>query len=391
MPKKARKRITPTLLVLTALGILSRQGSLWAREVSGTVSKAKPHWATDLKPLGFRKFRRGFVNDYGSASSIAFGKESIAVGFDALNKGATNATSAPGLANPQPFRLIVAFLDPNTGRQLAVRSWPAATLDPDMVYTTKGGRFLVQLHETRQGEGVGPSTLILLSQTFEEQKRLQLSLYGGSRGEWWEVHIAPDRSSLLLCHVQDGAEEDQLLDPDSFERDAAWKDVHTGTASSVAGHAIIRKKGLGSDTVYLRGADQTWRALRSFQGHPKLLTEDLIVATGGRSGAIEASRRDGTTVLSEELSIEGHRTRIDPPIVSAGGKRFAAIVNSCVGRSCYGYRRFVFVWDVTKEDPILGLQISTNAPLFPGAALSPDGSLLAVVNGSRLEVYQVPK
>jgi hypothetical protein len=267
-------------------------------------------------------------------------------------------------------------------------------LDPDAVYSTYAGRFLVHLHETKQGEGLGPSTLILLSETFEELKRLQLALTGRSRHEWWEVETSPDGRTLLLCHVKGGVEEDQLLNPDTFEREAVWNDVHTGSASSVAGHEVM-KTGVGSDTpdmVYVRGAESTWHALRSFEGHPRLLTENLIVATGGRkdhSGGVEVSRTAGEVVFSEDLQIEGHRTSINAPIVAAGGKRFAAIVNSCVRHSCYGYRRFVFVWEVTDEGPVLGLQISTNAPLFPGAALSPDGSLLAVVNGTRLEVYKV--
>jgi hypothetical protein len=374
---------------------LLRAGPLLANEITGMVNKVKPLWATDLKPLGFRKFRRGFVNDYGSMSSIAFSKDRVAVGFDTFNRERASTPNAAVLPNPQPFRLIVVFLAADTGKQLAIRSWPAAALDPDVVYSTYGGRFLVHLHEVKQGEGLGPSTLVLLSQTFEELKRLQLALTGRSRDEWWEIQTSPDGRTLLLCHVKDRAEEDQFLDPDTFEPQAVWNDIHTGHVWSVAGRELIRKKALASDPpdmVSVRTPEQTWHALRSFEGHAKLLTEDLIVATGGRkehSGGVEVSRTNGETVLSEDLQIEGRRTSIYPPMVSAGGRRFAAIVNSCVRRSCYGYRRFVFVWDVTREDPVLGLQISTNAPLFPGAALSPDGSLLAVVNGTRLEVYRV--
>jgi hypothetical protein len=383
------------LLVLTAVELLPRAGPTSASEVNGTVSKVKPLWVADLKPLGFRKFRRGFVNDYGSMSSIAFSKDRVAVEFDTFNRERASTPNAAVLPNPQPFRLIVVFLDADTGKQSAIRSWPAAALDPDVVYSTYGGRFLVHLHEVKQGEGVGPSTLILLSQTFEELKRLQLALAGRLRHEWWEVETSPDGRVLLLCHVQEGVEEDQLLNPDTFERQAVWKDVHTGGASSVASHEMIRKRGLASDTpdmVSVRTPEQTWHALRSFEGHPKLLTENLIVATGGRkehSGGVEVSRTTGEVVFSEDLRIGGRRTRIDAPIVSAGGKRFAAIVNSCIGNRCYGYRRFVFVWEPSNQDPVLGLQISANAPLFAAAALSPDGSLLAVVNGTTLEVYQV--
>jgi hypothetical protein len=327
-------------------------------------------------------------------SSIAFSKDTIAVGFDTFNREYDRAAKGPVVSNWQLFRLVVVFLDARTGRQLAIRSWPVGALDPDVLHGTYQGRFLIQFHQMGL---LGPSTLILLSQTFEELKRLQLRLSGGSRHEWWEGETSPDGRALLLRHVKDGSEEDQLLDPDTFEPQAAWKDVHTGGAWSLAGREMIRKIGVGSDRpdmVYVRGADQTWHALRVFDGFPKLLTEDLIVATGGRkehSGGIEVSGTNGKTVLSEDLQIQGRRTSIGHPIVSAGGKRFAAIVNSCVRRNCYGYRRFVFVWEPPNQDPVIGLQISTNAPLFPVAALSPDGSLLAVVNGTRLEVYQVKR
>lgn len=394
MPKKPRRRLMPALILLTAVELLFRTGPSSADEVRGIVNKVKPLWVTDLKPLGFRRFRRGFVNDYGSMSSIAFSKSTVAVGFDTFNKEHAETANGAVVSKYRPFQMMVVFLDANTGNQLAIRSWPVAVLEPDELQSTYGGRFLIQFHEMGL---LGPSSLILLSQTFEELKRLPLALSGRSGGESWQVEISPDGRALLLRHVQErvGVEEDQLLDPDTFEPQAVWKDVHTGGAWSVAGHEMIRKKGAGSDTpdmVYVRGADQTWHALRSFEGAPRLLAEDLIVATGGQrehSGGIEVTRTTGEVVLSEDLQIEGHRTRIGAPIISAGGKRFAAIVDSCIGNRCYGDRRFVFVWEVPNKGPVLGLQISTNAPLFPAAALSRDGSLLAVVNGTRLEVYQV--
>lgn len=41
-----------------------------------------PLWSAKLKQHGFRTFRHGLINDYGSQASIAFSTEAVAAIFD---------------------------------------------------------------------------------------------------------------------------------------------------------------------------------------------------------------------------------------------------------------------------------------------------------------------
>jgi len=69
------------------------------------IARAVPLWTAKLKRFGFRTFRHGLVNDYGSQASIAFSADVVAAVFDAKSEerddrgGVTRALGLDGVSS----------------------------------------------------------------------------------------------------------------------------------------------------------------------------------------------------------------------------------------------------------------------------------------------------
>jgi hypothetical protein len=395
------KRPIP-LIALTILALAGFPVPAHTQEVRGDVQKVKPLWAVDLRPLGFRKPRRGIVNDYGSQCAVAISRSHVAVIFDVtIERG--SSIELGRLKIPVRDRgVVLASFDGVSGNRSGMKLFDAPFTHYEL-FDTSEGRFILVIHQKGKTKEVGGTLLAILSPTLMEEKRVELPVSEGQQLEYWEVKVSPTRKSILLQHIRHIAKgilngdvnvQNRLLDAETLTLRKSWEDRER--VWSITDHDLLCKPSRSTkapDSVYARKGETPWRAIGVIPGNPRFLSDDFIVAAGGlynRSGNMEAYRTNGDRVFSHDLKIAGKRTRIHEVVASSEGTRFAAAVDTCVDNRCYGDRRFVFVWDITRQVPIFELRVSARAPMFLPVALSPDGSRLGVVNESKLEVYQLP-
>jgi len=85
------------------------------------------------------------------------------------------------------------------------------------------------------------------------------------------------------------------------------------------------------------------------------------------------------------------RPGVDPPFVSADGRRFGAVVDDIEGTRFFKrYQRTLYVWQDSGKQLIFTTPLKYWIIQGPEASLSADGSVLAVVNAQKVLAYSLP-
>jgi hypothetical protein len=251
-----------------------------AAAASTSPSSPKPEWEINLKTYGFRTFRRGFVNDYGSSASLACTRGTVAVAFDSMGDYIGN--SAMGQTQwSGSWNIVVLFFARDSAILLAKKSW-LGDLRSEL-FATPDGNFILHLERleaTRQGRRLPPGALILLSPLGEELKRLDLPLDPNQRHEWWEVQASPSGQSLLLLHHLENLRQYQFYDADALEARSAWTETGDipNRVISISDHQILRTSAMKGEWGATLGTQRAWVA-RSQKIHGSVAFPDSLAVT----------------------------------------------------------------------------------------------------------------
>lgn len=382
-------RVQRTNLPLGLLALLSiGLSNPLAATPTTSLSKPKPVWEVNLKAYGFRTFRHGLVNDYGSSAALACTPATVAVAFDSMGdyigNGATGQTQWSGSWN-----IVVLFFDRYSSKLLARKSW-LGDLRPEL-FATPDGNFILHLRRleaTRQGRRLPPGALILLSPLGEELKRLDLPLDPNQRHEWWEVQTSPSGQSLLLLHHLENLRQYQFYNVDTLEPRSAWTEAGDvpNRVISVSDYQILRTSTMkGERRVYLGGSESVGREIAEdsrVSGVPRFLSNDLLIMTRRNPIQIGVLKPTGEEVFLYHEPTGGAHNWSDQPIVSADGMHFAAEIK-------IGPESLIYIWKVPEPGPVQILQISPPSVWGSMMTLSPEGDCLVMIDKAKLRLLRV--
>lgn len=388
------KKLHLGLLALLSVALSNPLGA----EPTTTPSKPNPVWEVNLKAYGFRTFRRGFVNDYGSSASLACTRGTVAVAFDSMADYIGNSATGQSQWSGS-WNVVVLFFARDSARLLAKKSW-LGDLRSELLATPSGNFILhlERLEATRQGHRLPPGALILLSPLGEELKRVDLPLDPNKRHEWWEVQASPSGQSLLLMHHLENLRQYQFYDVDTLEPGSGWTEASgddiPNRVISISDHQILRTSTTkGEWRIYLGRSESVGREIiedSRVSGVPRFLSDDLLIVTRRNPFQIGVLRQPGEEVLLYREPTGGAHNWSDQPIVSADGVHLAAEIDVGAKSFFSMSRAFIYIWKVPEPGPVQVLQISPPSVWGSMMTLSPEGNCLVVIDKAKLRLLRVP-
>ncbi len=371
-------------------------------------AKPQPIWTVDLKKYGLRGLRFGVVDDPGSVAHIAFSKNTVAVLFD---------EKAEDLPQKDPdgrawirWRFVGLFLDARTGKLLAKQSWIADVLWPAQMFPTAAGNFVFLMSRIRAPLEIPssskdlagiydrhPTTLLLLSPTGEELKRVELPLRETSKDEYWKGQVSPSATSILVTHVGNNFCEFILLDANTLTQRSAGKqsDAASCAVAAISDEQVLFHAGKEQSLIGKFGSSLNSISLP--YGHSRFLNNDLIVTLSILPwGAATITRSTGEQIAAFRLDIHdpgprGVRPGVMPPFASSDGRRFGTVIDQTDGSLLFRKEeRRLYVWQEPGNKLMFTAQLKYSIIQGAEGMLSDDGSHLAVLNARRVSMYDLP-
>jgi hypothetical protein len=352
-------------------------------------TKDRPFLEVDLRKFGYERYRnRGttwpiFV-DFTDTQRLA-------VAWITPDDRATAAKTRSGI--PIPSRLHILLLDAVTGQKqglqdLATPSFPIRFLG------VRDGKFLA----------CTGNVLRLFSPNFSVLQERNDLPKGACAGYFWEVReVSPSRQTLLLSYPSGGDYRKTLFRLDTFTVVADWTEEFRMT--ELSDHWLARICGEPRQ-VCIRGIEQSWKSFQSTGLDPekypfpelRFVNDEMLVAMVGNKMAVV--KVGGTSVFQTQLA---KKESFGPLATSIGGQRFAVMENRERGLQSTSLDMYPFasndrivVYSIPDRRAIFVVKVKGRSPWTPWHgpvnqfALSPDGTLLAVVCDDILSVYRLP-
>ena len=373
------KLVSFALLLVLALG-----GS----DSTAQVPRADlPLWVVDLKTLGYPPHpTENFSKTFGSPpTKLAFADpEHLVASFISADPG----TRSEREGRPDSFRLrlhIVVF-DPRTGQVSPRRDWPTPNAN-DGVVDAHDGKVIV-----RSGD-----RLTLYGTTLEVLKERELTPNHGPNEGLLNVLTSPTGRFVLLEFLHGDRREYRWMDADNLETLQSFSDNLFPLSISDKEIGGWRHAASREPEFVIRKPDEPGRTIPLSEYRSNKVTfvdEDTIVIESDYS-PMTLVRTDGT--LLEKVTPQSHYffSRVTP---SVDGRRFAFtgsrirnISEILYPHQQWEYVQRVTVYDISTHAFICDVQVrhSEKNRDFP-LALSPNGSMLAFLDGGSLKVYKLP-
>lgn len=305
-------------------------------------------------------------------------------------------TAAPHRGQPNavlPVRLHGVFLDAATGNTLAGREWSTAYPGSVAIFGTRDGQFVV----------VNREHVALYSGSFKPLKELDLATPTGLQGDVQLIEVSPDRRSLLLVYLR-GKQRMNWIDASNLGTVYSWDDPRVPSSVSDDYLAIyrddyVRSRGFLSAVVLRNRRGGTRTVCRSWSGCgiPQFVSKEALVLYGPHE--INLVDTGGKRLLAQNLADDDWITDWRSPFrPSADGNRFAVAIwahrggSDILDISAHSVLKRIMVFDIPSRRWIYTLSAKKQKlKTILGLALSPDGTLLALINQDGiLEVFRLP-
>lgn len=342
--------------------------------------KLKPAWTQQLTRYGFRKFRRGLINDYGSSYQIACTKGSVAVVF---NRGIVgHVTWDPHALPASDWEML--FFNPRTGQLTAKRNWTA--FEVFKVFPTSRGNYALVLSGLKDDKAPG-GRVQLVSDAGADIAAVELSrdtnILSSVTGE----------SLLLVRPLPEKGWTDQVRGSDTLKVLSEWHEpqVSRWVPLSFARGSILglRRGPSGTIALGLAHLGKQWQEIAPVFGKAVLLNSDNILLLHRHTLHADLLDASGKVLQRYDVPFAGRHMALSPAGVSPDGKIFASYFlgqsNIFVSGSW-----FVFIWDAVEAEPIALIQFKW-APIYPPKiAFCPGDSQIVAVDGGRLQSFNLP-
>jgi hypothetical protein len=368
-----------------------------------------PYWSVDLDQYGLSNGRPGTATASYSESIVAATDNYVAVAFDVKEP----VGSPPHLPAEAQSSLSLVIFDANNGK-LSATCGPWIVSSWFNLWSTAGGSFLLHLTSLSDASPQGSETLLLVSPTCTELKRIRLPYQENLAHHSWQILQSPSRHTLLLVEEHKDGNDYQLRGSDSLELERQWFEPNSKAPLIIA----VSDKGLlgvlprptsaTSDASpiadYYRTFDGAWRRL-PLSNYYSFLSDDALVGTTDSAAQswsvskthVAAIRLDGTAIFSATVSSAGyHVARTSEILVSSDGDHFAFTLDLSGAGWFWGNldmgpeHHSVYVWSASRPEPCAKIKLRSWLDL-PSLAFAPGGSWFALLlDGSKLSVRPLP-
>jgi len=370
-------RSKPVLVVLLLVV------AIFGTEITAQVSKVdSPSWVMDLKTLGYPVISKTFGVP---PTTLAFADpEHLVATFISADPG----TPSEHEGRPESFklRLHAVVFDSRTGKVGTKRDW--STPNPnDGVVTAHNGQIVI-----RAGD-----RLTLYGLTLEALKERDTAPNHVTNEGLFKVFTSPTGRFVLLEFLRGSGREYSWIGTTDLET------VHSFSGnffpSSISDKEIVGWRRItprGTEFV-IRKPDEPGRVIPLSQYRSDrvvFVNQDTFVIEAGYS-PMPRVQTDGTLIETIRPHTHGFFSRVTP---SADGHRIAFTGSSIRNMSeilsphqQWEYVRRVIIYDLSAHTFICDVKVmhSEKNQEF-SLALSPNGSMLAFVDGDKLKVYQLP-
>jgi hypothetical protein len=296
------------------------------------------------------------------------------------------------------IQLRALFVDAQTGQVQATRVWPTSS-ERSRILPVDGGKFIV----------ITPDKLTLYSATVQPQKELVLPVSREAIQTWWDAVPSPAGTYVLVWYDPPGGDwvrppptMSALIDTETLQAVLPWAGRGNGLIPLDDGDVIT---GDGHTYPVIGRPSGPWRPIPA-PWRPGCKPTGLVMAVTNR--AIFAGNFIPTDRYCYSLALTTGEILFEREFpehefvglvgTSAGGQSFAVETVKVHGSSWLldiGGRALVYrikVYDIPERRWIYTLDGKKQGiKSISGLALSPDGSLLALIDQNGiLQVYRLP-
>lgn len=375
--------MVPARLVLVVLLLL-----VAIDEAAAQVPKVdSPAWVTDLKTLGYPAHLT-------ESFSKAFGFPPATLAFaDPEHLVATFISSDPGTPSEQPgrpesfkLRLHAVVFDSRTGKVRTTRDWSTPNANDGMIAAHNGEVVI------RAGD-----RLILYTTNLEPLKKTDTAPNHRPNEGLFKVFTSPTGHFVLLEFLRGNGREYTWMDADNLETLHSFSDSLFPV--SISDKEIVGWRRIATREVefVIEKPGEPGRVipLSKHRSNDLIFVNQDTFVTGADNSRMALIQADGT--LIETITPHNHDflSRVTP---SADGYRFGFTGSSIRNRweilsphDQWEYVRRVIVYDISARAFICDLKVRHSAKNQEfRLALSPNGEMLAFLDGGSLKVYHLP-
>jgi len=394
-------------LTLSSLGLGSDRP-----EARTADSIGPPLWRFDLHSVGYTGFapKKETWGLHFNPKPLCFSEDSVLIATFIAREGVTTLTRRDEPSEMLPLKLHGVFLDSSAGSVRATKTWPL-TLPRGGIVAGGEGRFLV----------LTPAMIVLYSPELVPLRDLELS--PDRQAHLWDFLPSPTGKSILVWYNEctPRCDPNPAIGDEPQKPDTSFQWVDTGSLQPEATwtEGLLPLSVSDGEVVYVkedyvRSHGTTHRVLiRTADGHsqtvcrvrlgfepdngcdyPQFLSNNLL--------AFWAPHRLGLapTTRGETQRLAGFRQDdwLGLPLPSSDGSRFAVAISAHKGGSAlldispHSVLKRIMVFDVPSRQWVYTLDAKKQKiRTISGLALSPDGSLMAIMYGAIVELYRLPE
>jgi hypothetical protein len=350
-------------------------------------------WRADLRaavgsaPLGL-VVGRGRETHAQPRTSLWFLPNNRIVATFVIREGKTALSSRNSSDTNLPLRLRAIFIDASSGKVTSTQDWPSTSRFAGIV-ASNGGKFVAQMG----------TSLTLYSSDVKELTKLSLPPLPQ---EFWGWHAFPSPTSKsILFATNDLTTTSATLwiwvDTNSLQVVRSWKEIQSGwmgiSDSTIAMTACSFWNYHCDPNVEVRSLATEWKTIapikKRSQQFPQFVNEDILFLSGEPWKLLQT---DGKVILTGDASSEGSTA-----ISSAGGKRFVVPFFKLIGRVAaldiggHSELKTISIYDAPFHER--SYRLAVEGPKIKDLsqlALSPDGSLLAILYDESVYLFHLP-
>lgn len=365
-------------------------------ERKAAASTVSPDWTVDLRTVGFTGFapKKETWGLHLDPNPLCFTDNNTLVATFITREDVTTLARRDNSGEGRPNRLHGIFLDAQTGKVQSRKEWSVPRPRGGII-PAGDGKFVV----------LTPAMVALYSPGFDLLKDFRLS--PEQQSQLWDFHASPTGKSILVEYVHPEATY-QWLDSDTLQpQDASWSDslpvlsISDDKEIASFGDRYVSSKNINIFEALIQprnGAERTVSrevlANENGCGEPEFLSNDLF-ALWDPHGLSVLPKTGGDALLRATFRPDdwlGWRFH-----ASANGKRFAVAVwahkggSALLDISSHNALKRIVVYDIPTRQAVYTVDArKLKIKELSGVALSPEGSLIAVLINGVVQVYKLP-
>lgn len=385
--------------ILVALALVYRMGAQ-SPEPQQVNASDRPLWTINLRQFGYERWLRKNTRQFPVGVDFT-DSDHIAVAWTMPDPPKEARKVGPVV--PEPAHLNVLIFDAKTGQKRNGAEWPTSAhyFSKPLFFGTAEGNLLT----------CSDNHLRLLSPSLVVLREMQLPNRAGCVNI--NLMYSPSRRTALVSFPLEHSRQQELLDVETLGVLLSWADERAakakpnGIMSIADGWAVgycgkqselcLRRTGGDWQPFHLGSSNMQTPANQNMSAW--FVNENTLFTVAQRNIAALA-KLDGAVLFRITAPRE---YVLQPPVTSSGGSRFAVIEdrfrglgNEALDMYPFTANDRAFVYSNKDRRSIFSVKLKGTSPWSPWdvhenyLALSPNGSLIALLSDGVLSIYSLP-